>query len=387
MATILIAEPGTANAQRLAQAAVASLDPQPPVEVCASLEMALDFAEQNVIDALVIGPSLVGDLAFELSSYLAEANKGATIIVAEALGTDVLRAAMRSSVADVIELGQIETEMPASIARAMAGSRKMHPVESGALPAPDKQVLAKVVTVFSTKGGVGKSVLSTNLAVAIAKTSGKRVAIIDLDLEFGDVGIMLGLKPQHTLFDAVQAFDRLDAEMLLGLMQTHDSGVKVMLAPVRPEDAEAVSAARVAHVIKLMRENFDYVVIDTSPSFSDAVLAALDRSDTIFVITTMDVASIKNTRISMQKLRQLGFENGRVNLVLNRSDSKVLLEPAEVERALGDRIVAHIPSDRCVPRAVNKGVPVITDVPRCNVSRSIMGLAQVVTAQHPTKES
>ncbi len=211
--------------------------------------------------------------------------------------------------------------------------------------------------------------------------------MLDLDLEFGDVGIMLGLKPSHTLFDAVQAFDRLDPEMLLGLMQPHDSGVKVMLAPVRPEDAEAISATRVAHVIKMMRETFDYVVIDTSPSFSDAVLAALDRSDSIFVITTMDVASIKNTRISMQKLRQLGFENGRVNLVLNRSDSKVLLEPAEVERALGDRIVAHIPSDRCVPRAVNKGVPVITDVPRCNVSRSIMGLAQTVAAQQPTKES
>lgn len=384
MGTILIAEPGAANAQRLANAAIAALDPQPGTETVGSLEMALDYAEQNPIDALIVGPTLMGDLAFELASYLADSSKGATIVCPQALDTDTLRSAMRSQVTDVVEFTKLDAEMPAAIARACAASRRMRPAESGG-DATDTRVPGKVLTVFSTKGGVGKSMLSTNLAVALAKITGKRVAMLDLDLEFGDVGIMLGLKPQHTLYDAVQAFDRLDPEMLLGLMQDHDSGVKVMLAPVRPEDAEAISAARIAHVLKMMRETFDYVVVDTSPSFSDAVLAALDRSDSIFVITTMDVASIKNTRISMQKLRQLGFENGRVNLVLNRSDSKVLLEPAEVERALGDRIVAHIPSDRCVPRAVNKGVPVITDVPRCNVSRSIMGLAQTVASQ--TKEA
>ena len=387
MATILIAEPGTAIASRLAAAAVSSLDPKPPTEIVGSLEMALDYAEQNAIDALIVGPTLVGELAFELASYLAEANKGATIVVPEVLDTDTVRAAMRSQVTDVVEYSKVESEMPGAMARVIASSRRMHPVESGVAGSGETQTPGKVITVFSTKGGVGKSMLSTNLAVALAKITGKRVAMLDLDLEFGDVGIMLGLKPQHTLFDAVQAFERLDSEMLLGLMQDHESGVKVMLAPVRPEDAESISATRIAHVIKMMRDTFDYVVVDTSPSFSDAVLAALDRSDSIFVITTMDVASIKNTRISLQKLRQLGFENGRVNLVLNRSDSKVLLEPAEVERALGDRIVAHIPSDRCVPRAVNKGVPVITDVPRCNVSRSIMGLAQTIASQHPTKES
>ena len=386
MATVLIAEPGSAIAQRLAMSVAAGLDPAPKTEIVGSLEMALDYAEQNPIDALVVGPTLVGELAFELASYLADSNKATTIVVPEVLDTDVLRSAMRSQVTDVVEFGKVETEMTEAIERATAVSRRMHPAETAA-DAGEPQTLGRVLTVFSTKGGVGKSVLSTNLAVALAKITGKRVAMLDLDLEFGDVGIMLGLKPQHTLFDAVQAFDRLDAEMLLGLMQTHESGVKVMLAPVRPEDAESISAARVAHVLKMMRDNFDYVVVDTSPSFSDAVLAALDRSESIFVITTMDVASIKNTRISIQKLRQLGFENGRVNLVLNRSDSKVLLEPAEVERALGDRIVAHIPSDRCVPRAVNKGVPVITDVPRCNVSRSIMGLAQTIAAQQPSKES
>ncbi len=386
MTTILIAEPGSANAQRLSTAVIASLDPQPSVEVVGSLELALDHAEQHVIDALVVGPTLVGDLAFELAAYLAQASKGATIVVPESLETETLRAAMRSQVTDVVEYGKLDAEMPGAIARAVAAGRRMHPQESGACVG-ENHAPGKVVTVFSTKGGVGKSMLSTNLAVALAKTTSKRVAMLDLDLEFGDVGIMLGLKPAHTLYDAVQSFDRLDPEMLVGLMQTHSSGVKVMLAPVRPEEAESISAARVAHVIKLMRDTFDYVVIDTSPSFSDAVLAALDRSDSIFVITTMDVASIKNTRISLEKLRQLGFVNGRVNLVLNRSDSKVLLEPAEVERALGDRVVAHIPSDRCVPRAVNKGVPVITDVPRCSVSRSILGLAQTIAAEPPKKES
>ncbi len=185
MPSILIAEPGTSNAHRLTQAAVAGADPQPEVEVCASLEMALEFAEQHPVDAVIVGPSLVGDLAFELASYLNEAHKAATIIVtAESRYR-------RPSIGDALGCGrchrvrQHRCRDAASLARASAASAKLHPAT--AQGAAEAQPLGKVLTVFSTKGGVGKSVLSTNLAVAIAKITKARVAMIDLDLEFGDV--------------------------------------------------------------------------------------------------------------------------------------------------------------------------------------------------------
>ena len=135
-----------------------------------------------------------------------------------------------------------------------------------------------------------------------------------------------------------------------------------------------------------MTEIYDYVVIDTCPSFSEAVLAALDRSDEVLVVTMMDVASIKNTRISLQKLRQLGYDAHRLRIVLNRSDSKVLLEPGEVEDAIGVEIAAHVPSDRMVPRSVNKGVPIVIEAPRSAVARSMVALAQS-SVRPATKEA
>jgi pilus assembly protein CpaE len=231
------------------------------------------------------------------------------------------------------------------------------------------------VTVFSTKGGVGKTVLATNLALALARDKSRSVALVDLDLEWGDVAIMMGMKPVHTIYDAVQVFDRLDSEMLCGFMERHSGGASVLLAPVHPEDAEGINAARVAQVLDLLRANFDYVVVDTAPSLSEVVLTALDRSDEIYVVTMMDVASVKNTRISLQKLTQLGYDPARVRIILNRADSKVLLQPSEVEEAIGGTVVARIPSDRIVPLSVNKGVPVVVDAPKSAVARCIDALA------------
>jgi pilus assembly protein CpaE len=236
---------------------------------------------------------------------------------------------------------------------------------------------ARVVTVFSTKGGVGKSVVATNLSVALAEL-GHRTILLDLDLQFGDTGIMLQLRPSRTIFDAMLSFDRLDADMMRGFLTEHSSGLQVLLAPVHPEDAEGVTASRVARIISLLEGLADVIVIDTPGAFTDVVLAALDKSDDVYAVATMDVASIKNTKISLQKLLQLGYDDGRIKLVLNRADSKVWIEPGEVESAVDGEIVAKIPSDRLVPRSVNKGVPVVLDSPKSPVAKSLMDLARSI---------
>lgn len=374
-ARVIIAQPGGHLGERLLTAVLATGAVPVPV---ADLEVAFDTIQNSDTAVLLIGPDMVADVAFELASHLSTVGRTAVVLTAHEIDTGLMQRAMRSGVSDVLSIEDSVDDITASVTRALAASERMR---SGSAPIEvAARERAEIITVFSTKGGVGKTVLSTNLAVALARDTGKRVALIDLDLEFGDVAIMLGIQPQHTIYDAVRVFDRLDDEMLAGFMEEHSSGIKVLLAPLRPEEAEGISAARVGQVIDLVRDNFDFVVIDTSPSFSEAVLAALDRSDQVYVITTMDVASIKNTRISMQKLRQLGYDNGKVQLVLNRSDSKVLLQPAEVEQAIGGRVSMHIPSDRIVPRSVNKGVPVVLEMPKSDVAKSITQLARGAAA-------
>ena len=328
-------------------------------------------------DALIVGPSMCAHA--EIMPWLASIvspHAPGIVLVVDAVTTDVLRAALRSGVSDVVAVSDSSDDLVTAVTRASEeGVRRRPSVQAPVSLAPVAR-RGRVVTVFSTKGGVGKTVLSINLATALAKKWDKSVALLDLDLQFGDVGIMLGLEPKHTIHDAVQSFDRLDADMIRGFMVEHDSGLSALLAPIRPEEAESVTANRVARILDLLREIADIVVVDTSPAFSDVVLAALDRTDDLYVVTMMDVASIKNTRISLQKLAQLGYDHEMLRLVLNRADSKVFLRTDEVEEAVGAKIAAKIPSDLLVPRSVNKGVPVVLDAPRSDVARSILGIAQ-----------
>ena len=152
--------------------------------------------------------------------------------------------------------------------------------------------------------------------------------------------------------------------------------MSALLAPTRPEEAENITTGRLARILDLLRTMYDVVVIDTAATFDEVVLTALDRSESVFGVTMMDVASIKNTRISLQKLSQLGYDSELVKLVLNRADSKVWLQPGEVEKAIGAEVFAKIPSDRVVPRSVNKGTPVVLDEPRSDVSKAMVDIAR-----------
>ena len=336
---------------------------------------------------VVLGPSLVPGEAVEFAAGLEGTDpETAAVLVTATVTTDLLRSALRAGLRDVRSIEDTFGELGRSVweahdaVDAERSRRRTVPAEVPEAPKP-QQTGGRVVTVFSTKGGVGKTVIATNLGVALAREAQDTI-LLDLDLQFGDTGIMLQLRPSRTIFDAMLSFDRLDAEMLRGFLTEHSSGLKVLLAPVHPEDAEGITASRVAKIIGLLREMADVVVVDTPGAFNDIVLAALDKSDDVFAVATMDVASIKNTRISLQKLLQLGYDDDRIRLVLNRADSKVWIEPGEVESAVEGEIAAKIPSDRLVPRSVNKGVPVVIDSPKSPVAKSLVSLARAVIAEN-----
>jgi pilus assembly protein CpaE len=226
--------------------------------------------------------------------------------------------------------------------------------------------------VFSTKGGAGKSMVATNLGVVLAQRSPKPVVLIDADLQFGDVAVMLKLAPQHTIVDAVSALDRLDVALLRNLLVEHrPSSLLVLPAPLEPAFADQIGAAEMVRIVEILRTFCSFVVIDTPAYFNDVVLGLIEMSDDVLLVAGMDIPNIKNVKIGLQTLRLLNTPMEKLRLILNRANSKVKLDVGEVERTLGVQADALIPSDVVVPQSVNKGEPVVQYAPRSGVARAI----------------
>ncbi len=237
--------------------------------------------------------------------------------------------------------------------------------------------LGKVVTVFSAKGGCGKTTISTNLGAALADKGRRSVVVVDLDLAFGDVAIALQLFPTHTIADAVPlGEENLDFGGLQALLTPHSPGLTTLVAPVEPGAADTIPASLVTRIIEVLRENFDFVVIDTPPAFDDQVLAAFDLSDAVVLLATLDIPALKNLKLTLETLDLLNYPRDRWKIVLNRSDSKVGLAIGEVEKTLRTSITAQIPSSRDVPASINRGVPIVLDDPKHPVSVAIREFAE-----------
>jgi pilus assembly protein CpaE len=335
------------------------------------------------VTVVVLGPNLGMEESLEVSRRVQTAMQAVSVVlVANALTPDVLQQAIRGGVRDVLPAAFTTAQMVDTVSRAEGLSMQIAGHVGQVGPATDVGGPGdgKVITVFSSKGGCGKSFVSTNLAVALAQKTGEEVALIDLDLQFGDLAIMLQLFPARTIYDAAQNLDRLDADALKGYLTPHRGQVFLLAAPLEPGLSETISAESVAKIIRLMKRNYKYVIIDTPPSFTDHVLAALDESDESVLITSMDVPSIKNLKLSLQTLELLGFGRDRIRLILNRADSKVGLRVQEVEKTLGTRIDVSVPSSREVPLSINRGTPLILEDPRSPVVAQILRLVEIIGA-------
>jgi pilus assembly protein CpaE len=291
------------------------------------------------------------------------------------LDLSVLSEALRAGVREVADINDPAAVL-AACARSLNLSRQMRggPVrqpEAEAGPGPD----GRVITVFSAKGGCGKTTLATNLAISLAHGGSRRVCIIDLDLAFGDVAIMLQLVPEKTIADLIPVADRIDETGIRQMLTPYCPGVDAMLAPVQPAVAEEVTRDLVADLIELARAMFDYVVIDTPPHFNDVVLAALDASHLYVLVATPDLPALKNLRVTLDMFEMLDYQRDHRVVVLNRADARVGLTAADIERVIRVPIASHVPSSRDVPISVNKGVPIVLDSPGHPVSTAIRELA------------
>ena len=244
---------------------------------------------------------------------------------------------------------------------------------------------ASVVAVFSPKGGVGRTTVAVNLAVAAA-TLGKRVALVDASFQFGDVGVLLNLNPRNTsIADLAGELQTGEAESLDTFMITHSSGVKVLLAPPSPEQAELIGPSAVKKVLQALRGSFDLVVVDCPSSFNEPTLAVLDEADLILTLLTLEITSVKNMRLFLEVSEQLGYGPEKIRLVLNRADSTLGIRVADVEHSIGRKVDHTIVSDgRSVVYALNRGVPFFLSNREAQVSQDIERLAAAITGPPPT---
>src|SRR5918999_5353055 len=249
-----------------------------------------------------------------------EYTRAPIVLLASGEASLLLDAALEADVADVLLLPQLPENVVFAIRKAS------HSVRTG-----QASTDGRILTVFSPKGGTGKTVMSTNLASAFAKHGGKKTLLLDLDLQFGDAAIMLGIEPDKTIYDLVVAPGELDTEKLAGYTTKHPSGLEVLPAPLRPEDAELVTEAKLGRLLEVARESFDVIVVDTSPFFHGPMLATLDRTDELLLLCLLDVPTVKNVKLSLQTLELLSFPHDRVRLVLRKTNTKVGMKPREVE--------------------------------------------------------
>lgn len=322
---------------------------------------------------VVLGPSFSDQRA--LDEALAVVNGYPTIgvvLVARELSTQLLQRAMRAGVSDVVTYDSDPADLEAAIERAVEhlASRV---VQAPTAPAEEARK-GRVTTIFSPKGGSGKTVIACNLAVLLAQRSEEPVVLVDADLQFGDVAVMLKLAPTHTIVDAVSAMHRLDEPLLRSLLSVGPDGLLVLPAPREPAFADQVTAADMHMILDLLRGFAGHIVVDTPTQFSDVALHLIEVSDDLLLVAGMDVPSIKNMKIGLQTLKLLGTPSSKLKLLLNRANAKVGLDVGEVEKALQLKAEALLPSEILVPQSVNRGVPAVIGSPKSGFARSLGAL-------------
>jgi pilus assembly protein CpaE len=336
-----------------------------------------DEVEPGTPYVLVLGPSFAeGSGLADAAKFLRARPEVAAVMVVDELSTELLQRAIRSGVSDVIT---VPSELPEVVERAAENIAVVAPGQPSVSPedeAPGQP--CRLITVFSTKGGSGKSVIACNMGVVLAKRTDRPVVLVDADLQFGDVAVMLKLTPQNTIVDAVGSLHRLDAQLLRSLLVRHErSGLYVLPAPTEPAFADQVTPAALVEILQLLRTFAAYVIVDTPAHFTDVVLSILDESDDVVLVAGMDIPSIKNVKIGLQTLRLLDMSADKLKLVLNRANAKVKLDVSEVERTLQLKADSLIPSDIVMPRSVNKGVPAVLDEPKSSVAKAMEQLADL----------
>ena len=330
------------------------------------------ISEGDTEQIIVIGPNVKMESARAVAEHFRTARPSlGVILIRPRLEVGVMAEALRAGVREVVSADDASA-LVAACKRSLEVSAQL--LEANAV-AGSGQSKGKVLMVFSAKGGCGKTTVAVNLAHALAAQNKSRVALLDFDLQFGDVAVALQVEPKKTISDAISMQTSLDAMGVKSLMVQTEDNLDVLLAPTNPTDVEFISIELVDNLLVQLRNMYDFIVVDTPPAFTDVVLRVFDQADRCFLLTTLDMPSIKNLKLVISTLEALNVNKTRLEFVLNKSDIKTGISKQEVEEIIGEKFETLIPFSNEVPSATNKGIPLVKSKPRHPVSKAIRGLA------------
>ena len=397
---ILVLDRGEELAQQV-EGIADDLRPRPEVVGCTRMGAVGEVLEDDgPFDVLVAGPSLGTRSGLQRLRLIREELPAMSVVLAFSRRPDAsLRDIVRTGAVDLLQLPIDDKELTEAIDRAveLAGSPPAVsaagdvPIAAptGAAPPSSARALGRVFTISSATGGCGKTFYATNLAYFLVRYTGKRVVILDLDLQFGEVVTALRLRPKYTIFDALQREDTDEDDLRAHIeeyMVTHETGVHVLAAPREPSEADRISPPDVTRIIEAARKQYDYIIVDTPPQLNESVLAAFDLSDQLYVMATLDLPSVRNMSVFLGTLERLKISADNVKLVLNKAESDVGIDIDQVTKLFPQGFESVLPYAKEVSRSINLGMPVMAASPQSEISRLMTsGLKSLLPAGDQSK--
>jgi len=367
---------------------------EPDMEVvgtAASGAEAIDQAARILPDVVLMDINMPDMDGITATERLSAQVPGAAVVMMSVQGeADYLRRSMLAGAREFLVKPFSSDELAASIRQVNSREReKAGRFAASPLPRPQDPVGdGRVVAVFSPKGGVGRTTIAVNLAVAAASELGKKVTLVDGSFQFGDVAVLLNLNPKDkSMAELVPELEQgRDPESVEAFTLTHSSGIHVLLAPPSPEMAELITPAGVKHIIEILRQRSELVVVDCAAWFNDSLLGILDQADIVLTLLTLEITSIKNTRLFLEVAEQLGYSH-KIRLVLNRADTTLGIRVADVEHSIGRKVDHTIVSDgRVVVYALNRGVPFVLSNRESQVAQDVLRLATSIVGTKEAEE-
>lgn len=345
---------------------------------------AVTVAKEHTPDIFLVSVEEPVALALQTIEQLANAAPGAPTIVYSSLSdAQSVRRAMIAGARDYI----IKPLKPEDLGRAVYGVLEQEERKRLRADGQSTEVSARgtVVTIFGAKGGIGKTTISTNLAVTLAKMTGANVCLLDMDTRFGDVAIMMDVAVEASIADVARKIDEIDRDKIRDYLVKHHSGVSILPAPLHPTEWRNMTPQHIEKIVELLAQTHDYVVIDTPGTFNELIATTLELANLILLITSMDIASIKDTALALEMLRAAGVSEDKVKLVINHSTAANSLREEDVSRVLEYEVFWRIPHDLSVSSSTQLGQPIVTAKPYARVSRSMIDLAHALTGTRQEK--
>ena len=383
---ILVLDRSEALADQL-RAALPDMDERPDVVACSRVGSVAEVLEDDgPFDLLVAGPSLGTRSGLARLKLIHEELPAMALLLAFSRRPDAsLRDIVRTGAVDLLQLPVEDKDLAEAVERAieLSGGATMQAVAAPAAagPAPSGGGPGIVYTISSATGGCGKTFYATNLAYFLSHYTGKRVCIVDLDLQFGEVSTALRLRPKYTIFDALQREDADEADLQAHIEEycvNHETGVSVLAAPREPSEADRISPPDVTRILEAVRNRFDYVIVDTPPALAETVLVAFDMSDLLYVMATLDLPSVRNMSVFLSTLDRLKVPTEHVRLILNKAESDVGIDVDQVTKLFPQGFESVLPYAKEVSRSINLGMPVMAASPTAEISSLMAGGMRLV---------